>query len=89
MPAQDTFESYQRGLNAPAREAFAISPDDSAELDYVTRAIYVGGGGDLEVVMLGGTQVTFQNLPAGTVLPCSIRQVRAQNTSATALIGLL
>lgn len=89
MPAQDSYRSYDRGLNAPAADAFAITPDDGADLAVVARAIYVGGPGNLEVVTLAGTTVLFAGLVAGSTLPCSVSRVRATNTTATNLVGLV
>jgi len=53
----------------------------------VTRALYVGGLGDVEVTMADGQVVTFTNVANGTLLPIQVQQVRAA-TSATAIIAL-
>lgn len=89
MPASNTYSSYDRGLNAPAADAFAITPDDGNDLPQAARAIYVGASGDLEVVTLGGTTVLFAGLSAGTTLPCSVSRVHATNTTAANLVGLV
>ncbi len=89
MPAQDTYRSYDRGLNAPAADAFAITPNDATDLAIAARAIYVGGAGNLEIVTLAGSTVQFTGLGAGTTLPCSAVRVRATNTTATGLVGLV
>ena len=89
MPAQDTYRSYARGLNAPAADAFAITPDNGNDLAVAARAIYVGGAGSLEIVTLAGNTVVFTGLGAGTVLPCSAARVRASGTTATGLVGLV
>ena len=88
MPA-NTYSSYDRGLNAPAADAFSITPNDGADLATVARAIYVGGAGNLEVVTLAGTTVNFTGLGSGTTLACSVRRVRATNTTATNIVGLV
>ena len=89
MPAQDTYRSYDRGLNAPAADAFTITPDDDNDLPIAARAVYVGGGGSLSVVTLAGNTVVFAGLGAGTILPISVVRVRATNTSATGIVGLI
>ena len=61
MPAQDTYRSYDRGLNAPAADAFAIAPDNANDLAVAARAIYVGGAGSLEIVTLAGNTVVFDD----------------------------
>jgi len=83
----DRFANYAAGFDAPAADAFAITPGSSA-LSLVTRAIYVGADGDVVVTMLAGTTVTFADVPAGSVLPIRVSHVLASST-ASALIGLI
>jgi hypothetical protein len=50
-------------------------------------AIYVGGAGNLVVELLSGQSVTFNSVPAGTIIP--VQCVRVLNTStATNLVAL-
>lgn len=83
----DDFDSHTTGLTAPASSALAILPDSGADLAFVTRAIYVGAGGNLAVVMRSGSTVTFLDVPGGTILPIRARRVLAATTAA-ALVGL-
>ena len=54
MPAVENFPNADSlVLSAPCTKAFAITKSDSAFLTENTRAIYVGGGGDLAVLMTG------------------------------------
>jgi len=65
----------------------AITPNNSVVFDQPTRAIYVGGGGTVEVETLWGGTVTFEGVAAGAILP--IRALRVlSGTSAAFLIGL-
>lgn len=84
----DEFSKYGRSLISPAENAAEIVPGDSAQLPRVSRAVYVGEGGDLRVQMLGGGIVTFRNIPAGTLMPLRISRVFATGTDATAILGL-
>jgi hypothetical protein len=84
----DTYRKHGRSLTAPPEEGAAIVPDDAAELGHATRALWVGGGGDLRVRLLGGAVVTLAAVPGGTLLPLRLRQVFATGSSATALVGL-
>lgn len=72
----------------PAINAFSITPSDSVDLLAGTRAIYIGGSGDVQVTMLGGTTVTFPGVLAGTVLPLRVTRVWVTNTTATNMVGL-
>jgi hypothetical protein len=83
----DTFRSHSRTLTAPPEAAAAILPADTGELACATRAVYVGGGGDLRVRMLGGMVVTLAAVPGGSLLPLRIRQVLATGSTAHDLVG--
>jgi len=84
----DRFETASTSLTSPAINAFAITPADGAELSEITRAIYIGGAGNVRAILRSGAEVTFAGLPAGTVLPIRVRSVQATGTTATALVGL-
>ncbi len=79
-------EKVDAGTRAAAH-AFAITPNDGADLTHETRAIYVGGAGDVNLVTAGGETVLFKALSAGTVLP--IRATRVLATSTTAAMNLV
>lgn len=71
-------------LNSPAYYGAAVTPSDSTDMNIVSRALYVGGAGNLSVVMAGdGATVVFTAVPAGTVLPISVMRVNATGTTAT------
>jgi len=84
----DSFKNFARSLTSPPENAAAIVPSDGADLAELTRALYVGGGGDVALRMAGGELVTLANLPAGTLIPLRVARVLASGTTATALVGL-
>ena len=63
-------------------------PDDAADLPHVTRALYVGGGGDVAVRMMGGGEAVFRNLQAGSLIPIRATRILAAGTTAGDLVGL-
>ena len=83
----DTFKKHTRSLTSPPEHAAAILPQDGADLAVVTRALFVGIGGDVTVRMLDGSQVTLANVQAGTMLPIRVDRVLATGTSAGAILG--
>lgn len=85
---KDDFETYNTGLTSPARDAEPITPNDGADLAAATRGIYVGGAGSLQVHMVSGEIVTFDNVAAGIVYPFRVARVMASGTSATGLVAL-
>lgn len=85
----DRFADHARGLTAPADHAFAVTPNDGADLGDVTRALYVGTGGSVAIVFAAGSEATLLNVQSGTVLPVRCRRIKATGTTATGLVGLL
>lgn len=84
----DTFTTHARSLTSPPEDATAITPSDTpAAIGVVTRAIYVGGAGDIAVRMQGGATVTLANVPSGTFLPLRVQQVLGTGTTATGIVG--
>jgi hypothetical protein len=84
----DTFKTFARSLTSPPENAAAIAPSDAADLGHVTRALYVGGGGDVAARLMGGGEAVFRNLPSGSLIPIRVARVLAAGTTATDLIGL-
>jgi len=84
----DIFEKNAIAMNSPAANAFAITPDNSTDFDQVTRAIYVGGDGDIAAVLIDDSVVTFSGAVAGTIIPVRMKRVNSTNTDATNLVGL-
>ena len=84
----DTFRKHGRSLTSPPEDAAAILPDDAAELAHATRALYVGGGGDLRLRLLGGAEVTLVAVPAGTLLPLRVARSSPPARPPADLVGL-
>lgn len=83
------FENLADTPIAPALRCFPINPDNSTELETVTKAIYVGSGGDITLRSAeGDTDVTFRNVPGGYILDVRVRAIRSSGTTATDLVGL-
>src|SRR6056297_1947590 len=72
----------------PANHAASVTPADGANLVVTSRAIYIGGEGDIRVIMRGGQAVTFTGVPAGTLLPIRAARVTSTGTTATNIISL-
>ena len=50
--------------------------------------LYVGGTGNVSVITIGGDQITFNGVPAGTTLPIQVLRLRATGTTATLVNAL-
>lgn len=84
----DPFSHTVSTLDSPARSGAALTPDDTADLGVVTRAVYVGGGGSLAVELADGASVSFAGVPAGAILPVRIKRLMATGTTASGIVGL-
>lgn len=76
-------------VESPADDAFAITASNTTVFTEIPRAIYVGGAGNLAVVMASGETITFTGVVAGQVYPIRVQQVLSTGTTATGLVGLL
>lgn len=70
----------------PAESAVAVTKSDTTVIP-PTRALYIGGDGDLAVTMADGKQATFSGALAGSVLPLQVTQVR-DATTATNIVAM-
>ena len=76
------------GIPAFPGGAFGITPSDTDTYPQPV-AVYVGGAGDVAVTpYTGAVPVVFYNLPAGSVVPCSVKAVMLTDTTATNLVGV-
>lgn len=87
MQMADEFSRYAVGLDSPARDAVAVTPNDGADLANVCRALYVGVSGDIKLTTPEGTVLTFKNVPAG-VFPVGAKRVWQTGTTASEIIAV-
>ena len=85
MGARTAFKGTEAIVSATA--AVAVVASDVTVLD-TTKAIYVGGGGNVSVTMVGGGDAIFIAVPVGTTLPIQVTKVKATGTTATNLLAL-
>ena len=89
MTAIDNFSRFQTTDISPITRAVAVTPSDSTDLASVTRAIYVGNGGNVSVIMADSeAAVLFANVPTGTTLPIRVSRIRSTGTVATGIVAL-
>ena len=82
------FSRRAAGLDSPPAYAFAITPDDAADLARPTRGLMVAGGGDVALVSVGGDTITLPGLLPGVQYAIRARRVLASGTTASGLVGL-
>jgi hypothetical protein len=76
-----------RGNVNVAAAAVAVTPSDTVDLATVAKALYIGGAGDVKV-LVGGEEVVFKAVPVGTVLPVAAQRVFATGTGASFIVAL-
>lgn len=86
MPIIDDFKGYSPNMQSPATHAVGVTPDNTANLNHLTRALYVGTGGDVRVTIADGSTVTFVNMVQGWH-PIRITRVWATGTTAHHMVG--
>ena len=72
----------------PAYNAVEVAPNDGVDLTNTSRALYVGGAGDVKVDMYGTGTVTFVGVSAGSLLPVRVDRVYSTGTTATSIVAL-
>lgn len=79
------------GGDAPALTAASVSPSNTVDLAPWARALWIGGAGDLRVIMAGdntNTPIVFPGLSAGVWMPIQVKRVMATGTTATNIIAV-
>lgn len=97
-----TYEELRQRPDWPASKSFVVTPSDTSDLIYngkrvITRGLYIGGTGDIEVSMQGdpltgedgGNKVLFSTVPAGFILPIRVTKVWGTGTTtATTIVAM-
>lgn len=83
--AFDQSTSQPAGLSA--RNAALVTPNNDTDLTAMTRAVFVGTGGNLAVVMAGGQTVVLPTIPSGAFLPICVSRIRSTSTTATNIVA--
>lgn len=85
----DEFSTFGDLPINPARNATAVTPHDSNALANVSKALYVGGAGNIACRLVDdSSDVTFSGIPVGTILPIRVTHVRSTSTTATNIVNL-
>ena len=84
----DNFQGYTSGLDAPASGGAAVTPNDSTDLTTTSRAIIVGGAGNIAVTFVDGSDVTIVGLLAGQVYPFRVSRIKSTGTTATDIVAI-
>lgn len=84
-------DRFLRGLDAvssPARDAFAVTPDDTAHLPRLPKALLAGSAGIITLRAVDAAADVAVNVVAGQLVPIRASHVRASGTTATSIVAL-
>jgi hypothetical protein len=77
------------GVAKPARSAEVVDVSVADQtLDAISKGIFVGGAGVLEVDMVGAGSAIQFTCQAGQLLPIQVRKVLNANTTAALIVAL-
>lgn len=81
----DTFDSHAVSITAPPSNALPVTPSDTADLPFISRALYIGTPGDLHVLTHEGQDVLYKGISGTKVL--RVQRVFATGTTAGDIIA--
>lgn len=84
----DLYAAQSVRLSDPLVGGAAVTPNDSVDLPAVSRALWVGGAGNVSVLTADGSTLTFSGVPAGHMLPIRATRVRSTGTTATLILAV-
>lgn len=82
----DPFKTHAVGMTDPIVRAEDVLPSDTTDIAVTSRAIYVGGAGDLRVTLSEGDTVTLSAAGAGWH-PIRVNRIWATGTTATSIVS--
>lgn len=89
MATLDRMDIDRRDPTVSAGSASEITTNDVTDILGGSRALYVGGNGDVRVLLeRDSTPVTFVGVVAGSVLPIRARRVYTTGTTAAYIVAL-
>lgn len=88
MSAEDPFRGDATSISDPITSGADVTPDDGADLAYVTRGLMVSASGDVAIAFPNGQTLTLTSLAPGQVYPFRAARVYATGTTATGIKAL-
>lgn len=88
MSATDDFAAFAASLIGPLMHLAAVTPSDSADLVHVSRVIFLGAAGAIQLTTEGGETITLASgvLAAGVPHPIRATRIWATSTTATPIV---
>lgn len=72
----------------PITDGVAVTPHDTNDLAQTSRALWVGGAGNIKLITAEGNTLTLSGITAGTLIPIRCSRVFSTDTTATLIVNL-
>lgn len=82
----DRYAGSGDDLLSPASDGAAVTPSDTANLATASKRIWVGTTGNVALVTIRGTALTYNSVPSGTYLNVRAQQIKSTGTTATNIV---
>ena len=70
----------------------SVTPSDTVDITGINpntpATLFVGVGGDIQVITIGGSTLILKNIADGSFLPIQVTRVKATSTTATDIVAL-
>ena len=70
----------------------SVTPSDTVDITGINpntpATLFVGVGGDIQVITIGGSTLILKNIADGSFLPIQVTRVMATSTTATDIVAL-
>jgi hypothetical protein len=81
----DLFSSIVSNSSAPLTNLAVVTPDDTNDLPFTTRAIFLQAAGNVSVIMAkDSVPITISGLAVGVWHPLRVKRVRVTGTTVSA-----
>ena len=84
----DSFKNLSDSPDFSARKLVAVTPHNSNDLAYTTKALFIGTGGNIVVLAEDDTVAVTLKVTDGQILPVRAKRVLETNTTATDIVGM-
>lgn len=86
--ASETHKQVETDFTYSSKGGASVTPNDSTDLSFPARALYIGVAGNVAVYTADGSELTFVGVLAGTILPVQVYRVLSTGTTATSIVAL-
>lgn len=76
-------------LQLTSSSLITINPDNTKDLPNITKAIFIGTGGDVNIIAAHDDTPVSIYVQSGTLLPIRAKKILSSGTTASNIVGLL